>query len=135
MRNYLFKHILWESFAASKTNRKFNETFYGTDKIDQNISIIPYANICSWFSIPIFNNLSVRKREKKGHWTTLVKYSEDLQDQSSILVYHFWKQAFCHSFLFFTFSPALLISIPSPIYQSKMTYPLFFQYAFMTSSR
>ena len=32
-----------------------------------------------------------------------------------------------HSLLFFTFSPALLVSIPSPKYQSKMTNPLFFQ--------
>ena len=32
-------------------------------------------------------------------------------------------------FLFFTFSPALLVSIPSPKCQSKMTNPLFFQYA------
>ena len=40
------------------------------------------------------------------------------------------------SFLsFFTFSLALLLSIPSPKYQSKMTNPLFSQYAFVTSSR
>ena len=51
---------------------------------------------------------------------------------SSILVYHFWKHA---SFLsFFTFSPSLLVSIPSPKYQS-VTNPLFFQYGFVTSSR
>ena len=36
---------------------------------------------------------------------------------------------------FFTFSHALLVSIPSPKYHSKMTNPLFFQYAFVTSSR
>ena len=36
---------------------------------------------------------------------------------------------------FVTFSSALLASILSPKYQSKMTNPLFFQYAFVTSSR
>ena len=35
---------------------------------------------------------------------------------------------------FFTFSPALSVSITSPKYQSEMTNP-FFQYPFMTSSR
>ena len=36
---------------------------------------------------------------------------------------------------FFTFSPALSFSIPSPKYQSQMANPLFSQYAFVTSSR
>ena len=36
---------------------------------------------------------------------------------------------------FFTFSPALFVFILSPKYQSKTTNPLFFHYAFMTSSR
>ena len=35
----------------------------------------------------------------------------------------------------YSFSPALLVSIPSPKYQSQMTNPLFFQYAFVTLSR
>ena len=40
------------------------------------------------------------------------------------------------SFLsFFTFSPALLVSIPSPKYLSEMINPFFSKYAFVTSSR
>ena len=37
--------------------------------------------------------------------------------------------------IFYTFLPAVCVSIPSPKYQSKMTNPLFFQTAFVTSSR
>ena len=48
----------------------------------------------------------------------------------------FKNYAYTQSFLsFFTFSHALLLSIPSPQYQSEMTNPLFSQYAFVTISR
>ena len=117
--------FFWPRFLLATAGMKFTKLFYPRSSLQAELVVylcIIFESMHTIFALPGWRHKCILK--KRG---LVSKELGFLIRQSGKTVRH--------SFLFVTFSPAPLVSIPPPKYQSEMTNLLFSQYAFVTSPR